>query len=89
LAARSAAVATGRDADIRAANTVSMIACCNLLFRDALRHSPPPQSGRLTKLGGLPQPLRKSPLSDDQGTVMAKDKMDSIRALACGFQRPR
>ena len=35
-----------RDADIRAADTVSMIACCNLLFRDALKHSPPlPHSG--------------------------------------------
>ena len=35
-----------RDADIRAADTVAMIACCNLLFRDALKHSPPrPDSG--------------------------------------------
>ena len=30
-----------RDADIRAADTVAMVACCNLLFRDALKHSPP------------------------------------------------
>jgi hypothetical protein len=30
-----------RDADIRAADTVSMIACSNLLFRDAVKHSPP------------------------------------------------
>ena len=29
-----------RDADIRAADTASMIACSNLLFRDALKHSP-------------------------------------------------
>ena len=35
-----------RDADIRAADTVAMIACCNLLFRDALKHHPPlPDSG--------------------------------------------
>ncbi|MCF7730408.1 MAG: hypothetical protein K9N23_01920 [Akkermansiaceae bacterium] len=35
-----------RDADIRAADTMSMIACCNRLFRDALKHSPPqPDSG--------------------------------------------
>ena len=35
-----------RDADIRAADTVGMIACSNLLFRDALKHSPPrPESG--------------------------------------------
>lgn len=30
-----------RDADIRAADTVSMIACSNLLFRDAVKNSPP------------------------------------------------
>jgi hypothetical protein len=30
-----------RDADIRAADTISMVACSNLLFRDALKHSPP------------------------------------------------
>lgn len=29
-----------RDADIRSADTASMIACSNLLFRDALKHSP-------------------------------------------------
>jgi hypothetical protein len=35
-----------RDADIRAADTAAMIACSNLLFRDALLHSPPrPDSG--------------------------------------------
>ena len=30
-----------RDADIRAADTASMIACSNLLFRDAVKNSPP------------------------------------------------
>lgn len=35
-----------RDADIRAADTASMIACSNLLFRDAVQHFPPsPDSG--------------------------------------------
>lgn len=35
-----------RDADIRAADTTSMIACSNLLFRDAVKHFPPaPDSG--------------------------------------------
>jgi len=35
-----------RDADIRAADTVAMVASCNLLFRDALKRFPPrPDSG--------------------------------------------
>ena len=35
-----------RDADIRAADTASMIECCNSLFRDAVKNFPPkPASG--------------------------------------------
>ena len=38
-----------RDADIRAADTASMIACSNLLFRDALKHSPPQMDSGLVE----------------------------------------
>ncbi|HCN29857.1 MAG TPA: hypothetical protein DIT64_14170 [Verrucomicrobiales bacterium] len=37
-----------RDADIRAADTASMIECCAVLFRDAVKNFPPkPSSGLL------------------------------------------
>lgn len=38
-----------RDADTRAADTVAMIACCNLLFRNAVNKTPPTMSSGLVQ----------------------------------------
>ena len=49
-----------RDADTRAADTVAMIACCNLLFRNALTETPPTMSSGLVQQQHWFRKLRQS-----------------------------